>query len=63
MAEPLTVLDEAPQVIRSTPHGSQVGELLAVYTSSTPPPQAAQVSLHPDNSRAVLAATSFADNA
>ena len=31
MAEPLTVLDEAPQAIRSTPHASQVGELLAVY--------------------------------
>jgi hypothetical protein len=31
MAEPLTVLDKTPQAIRSTPHGSQVGELLAVY--------------------------------
>jgi FtsH-binding integral membrane protein len=31
MAGPLTVLDVAPQAIRSTPHGSQVGELLAVY--------------------------------
>jgi cytochrome b len=30
MAEPLTV-DKAPQAIRSTPHGSQVRELLAVY--------------------------------
>jgi hypothetical protein len=31
MAEPLPVPDEAPQAIRSTPHGSQVRELLAVY--------------------------------
>lgn len=31
MAEPLGVPDEAPQAIRSTPHVSQVRELLAVY--------------------------------
>ena len=31
MAKPLPVPDEAPQAIRSTPHVSQVRELLALY--------------------------------